>query len=159
RRFPRIIAGLNQPPIDPKRSGRQELAAWLTRPEHPLTSRVMVNRLWKWHFGEGLVRSPDNFGKLGDRPVNQPLLDWLAVQFVKRGWSIKAMHRLLMLSSTYQMSTAYDERAATFDPENRLHWRMNRRRLDAEEIRDAILAVSGSLDATMGGSLFQGANR
>ena len=159
RQFPRIIAGLNQRPIDPKRSGRQELADWLTRPDHPLTSRVMVNRIWKWHFGEGLVRSPDNFGKLGERPANQPFLDWLAGQFVKSGWSIKAMHRLIMLSSTYQMGTAYDERSATVDPENRLHWRMNRRRLDAEEIRDAILAVSGSLDRGIGGSLFQGANR
>ena len=97
----------------------------------------MVNRIWRGHFGEGLVRTPDNFGRLGERPDNQPLLDWLARRFVEAGWSIKAMHRLIMLSSTYQMSTAYDERAAQADPENRLLWRMNRRRLEAEAIRDA----------------------
>ncbi len=98
RRFPRILAGENQPPLESSRSGRLELAAWLTRPDHPLTARVMVNRLWLWHFGEGLVGSPDNFGGLGDRPVNLDLLDWLARRFVESGWSIKAMHRLIMLS-------------------------------------------------------------
>ena len=106
----------------------------------------MVNRLWLWHFGEGLVGSPDNFGRLGDRPVNLDLLDWLSRRFVASGWSIKAMHRLIMLSSTYQMSTRFDPAAARIDPENRLHWRMSRRRLEAEAIRDAILAVSGELD-------------
>ena len=153
RRFPRILAGENQPPLESSRSGRLELAAWLTRPDHPLTARVMVNRLWLWHFGEGLVGSPDNFGRLGDRPVNLDLLDWLARRFVASGWSIKAMHRLIMLSSTYQMSTRFDPAAAQIDPENRLHWRTSRRRLEAEAIRDAILAVSGELDRTMGGTL------
>ena len=111
----------------------------------------MVNRLWLWHFGDGLVGSPDNFGRLGDRPVNLDLLDWLARHFVASGWSIKAMHRLIMLSSTYQMSTRFDPAAARIDPENRLHWRTSRRRLEAEAIRDAILAVSGELDSTMTG--------
>ncbi len=103
----------------------------------------MVNRIWLGHFGEGLVRSPDNFGRLGQQPDNRPLLDWLARRFVESGWSIKTMHRLIVLSSAYQMSTAYDERSAAADPENRLLWRMNRRRLEAEEIRDALLTVSG----------------
>jgi hypothetical protein len=145
-------------PIAGRQSGRLELAEWLTQPEYSLTSRVMVNRIWRWHFGAGLVRTPDNFGRLGERPVNQPLLDWLAVRFVESGWSIKAMHRLIMLSSTYQMSTAYNERAARMDPENRLHWRMNRRRLEAEDLRDAVLAISGCLDPCMGGSLLEGKN-
>ena len=159
REFLHIISGDSQTPLDDQRSGRLELANWITRPDHPLTSRVMVNRIWQWHFGAGLVRSSDNFGRLGERPTNQPLLDWLARRFVERGWSVKAMHRLVMLSATYQMSTAYDERAAQADPENRLYWRMNRRRLEAEAIRDAILATSGQLDRTMGGSLFTGNNR
>ena len=153
RRFPRILAGADQRPIDATRSGRLELASWLARPDHPLTARVMVNRIWLGHFGDGLVRSPDNFGRLGDRPIHPELLDWLARRFVESGWSVKAMHRLIMLSSTYQMSTRYDAEAALADPENRLHWRMSRRRLEAEAIRDAILAVSGELDATMGGTL------
>jgi hypothetical protein len=159
RQFLRVIAGSGQTPIDNQRSGRLELAEWLTRPDHPLTARVMVNRIWRWHFGAGLVRTPDNFGKLGERPTHPALLDWLARRFVESGWSIKAMHRLIMLSATYQMSTAFNERAATLDPDNRLHWRMNRRRLEAEAIRDAILAISGQLDRNIGGSLFEGNNR
>ena len=123
RRFPRILAGENQPPLESSRSGRLELAAWLTRPDHPLTARVMVNRLWLWHMGEGLVGSPDNFGMLGDRPLNLDLLDWLARRFVESGWSLKAMHRLIMFSATYQMSTRFDPAAAQTDPENHLHWR------------------------------------
>jgi hypothetical protein len=145
--------------VDNQHSGRLQLAEWLTRPDHPLTSRVLVNRVWRWHFGEGLVRSTDNFGKLGDQPSHPELLDWLAVRFVEDGWSLKALHRLILLSNTYQMSTTYDERAARADPENRLHWRHPRRRLDAEELRDGILAVSGKLDLTMSGSLYSGANR
>ncbi len=159
RRFPRILAGEQVAPIGDDRSGRLELARWMTEPDHPLTSRVMVNRLWQWHFGEGLVRTPDNFGRLGERPTHPQLLDWLAVQFVESGWSIKAMHRLIMLSATYQMSTAYDADAAAQDAENRLWWRRNRRRLEAEAIRDAILAVAGNLDLTMGGSLLPTENR
>jgi hypothetical protein len=113
----------------------------------------MVNRIWQGHFGEGLVRTVDNFGRLGQRPDNQPLVDWLALRFVESGWSIKAMHRAIVLSSTYQMSCRHNHRAADIDPENRLLWRMNRRRLDAEEIRDGLLAASGRLDESTGGSL------
>ncbi len=159
RRFPRILAGEQTAPIGDDRSGRLELARWMTQPDHPLTSRVMANRLWQWHFGEGLVRTPDNFGQLGERPTHPQLLDWLSVQFVQSGWSVKAMHRLIMLSATYQMSTAYDADSAAQDPENRLWWRRNRRRLEAEAIRDAILAVTGNLDLTMGGSLLPTQNR
>ena len=153
RRFPRILAGEKQTPIGNQESGRRELAAWLASADHPLTARVMVNRIWKWHFGHGIVRSPDNFGRLGEPPDNQLLLDWLAIQFVESGWSIKTMNRLIMLSSAYQMSTALDPYAAQIDPENRLLWRMNRARMEAEAIRDSLLATSAQLDLTMGGSL------
>jgi hypothetical protein len=159
RRFLQIIAGEDQSPIDNQRSGRLELARWLGSPDHPLTARVMVNRIWLWHFGEGLIRSPDNIGRLGERPTHPQLLDWLAVRFVEEGWSIKAMHRLIMLSATYQMSTAYQAKPAESDPDNRLLWRMNRRRLEAEAVRDAIIAIAGNLDLTMGGSLLPTENR
>lgn len=155
RRFPRVIAGENQTPLPADRSGRLELARWLTAPSHPLTSRVMANRVWRWHFGEGIVRSTDNFGRLGERPSHPALLDWLARRFVAGGWSIKSLHRTIMLSSTYRMSTAYSAEAAAIDPENRLLWRMNRRRLEAEAVRDAILAASGSLDRALGGRLLK----
>jgi cytochrome c553 len=153
RRFLSVIEGENQQPIGPQSSGRLQLAEWLTRPGHPLTSRVMVNRLWRWHFGRGIVPSTDNFGRLGEPPTNQPLLDWLAVRFVSGGWSIKRMHRDIMLSNAYQMSSESDARALEIDPENRLLWRANRRRLEAEAIRDAIMAVSGDLKFAEGGSL------
>ena len=129
-----------------------QFAHWLAQPDHPLTARVMVNRLWRWHFGRGIVRSVDNFGKLGERPTNQPLLDWLAVEFMRSGWSIKDMQRLIMQSSAYRMSTQFDERAAAVDPENLLYWRFERRRLEAEEVRDALLAISGRLDLALGGT-------
>jgi hypothetical protein len=144
----------------------------LTRPENPLTGRVMVNRIWRWHFGHGIVRTVDNFGTLGELPDNQPLLDWLTHQFMlpppsgsgaggaeARPWSIKSMHRLIMLSSTYQMSATPNAKAAEIDPENRLHGHAEVRRLEAEAIRDALLAVSGTLDRTVGGSLLQVKNR
>ncbi|HTI50987.1 MAG TPA: DUF1553 domain-containing protein, partial [Planctomycetaceae bacterium] len=159
RRFPRVLAGEQQPVLDSSQSGRLQFARWLTSPENPLTSRVIANRLWLWHFGEGLVRSPDNFGRLGERPTHPALLDHLAGELVRHGWSLKALHRRIMLSATYQMSTKFDERAAAADPENRLWWRMNRRRLEAEAIRDSILAVAGTIDLTMGGSLLPTANR
>ena len=152
RRFPRIVAGEDQPSLGDDRSGRRELAEWLTRADHPLTARVMANRLWLWHFGQGIVRSPDNFGRLGERPTHPELLDWLARRFVESGWSMKAMHRTIMLSSTYQMGADYDPAAALADPDNRLRWRFDRRRLEAEAIRDAMLAVSGELDPAMGGT-------
>jgi hypothetical protein len=160
RIFPRILAGEHQVPVPPGRSGRLELAEWLTRRENPLTARVIVNRVWQHHFGEGLVRTPDNFGKLGDRPSHPELLDWLADRFTAPasephgcGWSLKRLHRLILTTQAYRMSTAYDARAARADPDNRLLWRFHRRRLEVEAIRDGILAVSGTLDRTMGGSL------
>ncbi|MBI1355102.1 MAG: DUF1549 domain-containing protein [Acidobacteria bacterium] len=153
RRFLTAIAGDAQPPLPEAESGRLQLARWMTRPDHPLTSRVIANRFWRWHFGRGIVSSTDNFGRLGQKPVNQPLLDWLALRFVEDGWSMKAMHRRIMLSSAYQMSSRYDERAAEIDPENDLLWRMRRQRLDAEPMRDAIVSFSDDLDLEMGGSI------
>ena len=155
RRFLRAVSRDEPEPIGSEESGRLQLARWLTRDDHPLTNRVMVNRMWRWHFGQGIVGSTDNFGKLGDRPTNQPLLDWLASHFVKSGWSMKQMHRVMVLSNTYRMSTTFNAKAATTDPENKLLWRMPRRRLEAESIRDAIMAVSGDLDFATGGTLLE----
>jgi hypothetical protein len=134
-------------------SGRLEFANWLTSKDHPLTSRVMVNRIWRWHFGRGIVSSVDNFGRLGDKPSHPELLDWLALRFVDSGWSIKAMHRMILLSNTYQMGSDYDAKAFEIDPENILLWRMPRRRLEAEAIRDALISSAGALDYQMGGSM------
>jgi hypothetical protein len=159
RGFPEIISGPSPPSIDAEQSGRRQLAEWLAAPDHPLTSRVLVNRVWRWHFGEGLVRSPDNFGLLGERPTHPELLDWLARRFVEDGWSIKALHRRIMLSSTYRMGTSAAVEADSIDPENRLWRRFNRRRLEAEEVRDALLAASGQLDLTQGGSLLKSKDR
>lgn len=159
RHVPAALAKTYAPSFDATKSGRLELANWLTRPDHPLTSRVMVNRIWRWHFGNGLVRSTDNFGMLGELPGDPSLLDWLATRFVEVRWSIKAMHRLIMLSSTYQMSANADPKTREADPENRLHGRANVRRLEAEAIRDAILAVSGALDKSQGGSMLHVKNR
>ncbi len=153
RGLPRVLAGGVPPSITGQQSGRLELAQWLTRADHPLTGRVMVNRIWRWHFGQGLVATTDNFGHLGSAPSHPQMLDWLAVQFVENGWSIKELHRTIMLSATYQMSAAYDAQAAEHDPENTLLWRANRKRLEAEAIRDALLMVSGQLDEQMGGSI------
>ncbi len=140
-------------------SGRLELANWLTHSAHPLTARVLVNRIWAWHFGQGLVRSVDNFGTLGELPENPALLDWLANQFVESGWSMKAMHRLILLSATYQASAQADATAMRIDPENRFLSHFSVRRLDAEVLRDAMLAVAGNLDTTRGGSLLHVKNR
>lgn len=159
RHVPVALAGAHTPSFDAKTSGRLELANWLTRADHPLTSRVMVNRIWRWHFGNGIVRSTDNFGTLGETPTNQRLLDWLATRFVEERWSIKAMHRLIMLSSTYQMSAHADRKTKEADPDNRFHGRANVRRLEAEAIRDAILAVGGALDKSPGGSMLHVKNR
>jgi hypothetical protein len=132
-------------------SGRLELARAIASPENPLTARVMVNRVWERHFGRGLVATPSNFGRLGERPSHPELLDHLASRFVAAGWSIKALHRAIMLSATYQLDSVSDGRAAAVDPENSLLWRANRRRLEVEAWRDAMLAVSGELDTTVGG--------
>ncbi|MEZ6049259.1 MAG: PSD1 and planctomycete cytochrome C domain-containing protein [Planctomycetaceae bacterium] len=150
RGFPGVIEISNSFDIPKDESGRLELAEWLTHPEHPLTARVMVNRLWRWHFGEGIVPSPDNFGLQGTPPTHPALLDWLAVTFQEKGYSLKEMHRLMMLSNTYQLSSSYDEQNAERDPGNAWFWRYHARRIEAESIRDAILAVSGTLDRTMG---------
>ena len=138
--------------IEGERSGRLELARWITDPGHPLTARVIVNRVWRWHFGRGLVRTADNFGKLGEAATNQPLLDWLALRLIDDGWSIKSLHRRVLLSATYRMGPDHDENARRRDPENLLRWRFAQRRLEAEAIRDSLLAVSGLLDLQMGGA-------
>ncbi len=159
RAVPRVFGSHAVPTLREHSSGRRELAEWLTQPDHPLTARVMANRIWLWHFGEGLVRTPDNFGALGSLPTNQALLDWLALRFVESGWSIKEMHRLIMLSATYRMSTRYDPVAVARDPGNKLWWRYPRRRLQAEEIRDSLLFLGGSLDMAMHGQLLPNKER
>ncbi len=159
RRFPKVLELDSTPVVPSESSGRLELAQWLTDPRHPLTARVLVNRVWQHHFGHGLVRTPDHFGNLGERPTHPELLDWLATRFVKSGWSIKSLHRLILCSSAWQQSTAWNPKAAQQDPENRLLWRMNRRRLEAEPLRDALLSVGGLLDEEMQGSLLPTKNR
>ncbi len=152
-----VILRLSAPAPEVKtKSGRLELANWIVDPRNPLPSRVMVNRIWQGHFGDGIVRTPDNFGRLGDRPSNPELLDYLAKTFIDNGWSIKKMHRMIMLSRTYQMSAAFDEATKSKDPENRLISHYPRQRLSIEEIRDAYLAMGGDLDLTMGGTLDPG---
>jgi hypothetical protein len=132
-------------------SGRRELARWLTSSENPLTARVIVNRVWMHHFGEGLVRTPNNFGALGEPPTHPELLDWLAVEFIKSGWSLKGLHRLIMSSAAWQQSSVAPVATLTADAENRLLGRQNRRRLESEAIRDALLDAAGKLDFTAGG--------
>ena len=136
-----------------KQSGRLELARWIASAENPLTSRVIVNRLWRWHFGRGIVPTPDNFGGLGERPTHPALLDHLAHKFVESGWSVKAMHRLMMNSAIYRQSTQADPALSKDDPENKLFARWQRRRVESEVIRDSILMKSNRLDPTVGGSM------
>jgi len=130
---------------------RRGFAEWLVQKDNPLTARVMVNRLWQHHFGEGIVRTPSSFGKMGEAPSHPELLDWLAVEFVDRGWSMKAMHRLMLTSQAYQMASTDTSANYAIDPENRMFWRMPRVRLEAEVIRDHIMATSGTLNLTVGG--------
>ena len=134
-----------------KGSGRLELAEAIVDPGNPLTARVFVNRVWQHHFGEGLVKTVSNFGLMGDRPSHPELLDYLASEFIATNWSIKQLHRTIMLSSTYQLSTAHSEKSNEIDGANRLLWRANRQRLDAESMRDTLLSVTGELDRTQGG--------
>ena len=139
---------------------RLAFAQWLVSPEHPLTARVIVNRIWQGHFGAGLVATPDNFGTSGAPPSHPELLDYLAVDFMKNGWSAKRLHKLIMTSTAYRQSALQGsqpwlEHARTIDPDNALLWRMNLRRLDAETLRDSVIAVSGKLDTTMGGPPIQ----
>ncbi len=128
------------------KSGRLELAEWIASPENPLTARVMVNRVWHWMFGRGLVRTVDDFGHAGEPPTHPELLDYLATRFVEENWSIKALIREIALSRTWQLASTYDERNFAIDPDNQFLWRMNKRRLESEAIRDAMLAVSGQLE-------------
>ncbi len=139
------------PPTATSSYRRRGYAEWLVSPDNPLTARVMVNRLWQHHFGEGIVRTPSNFGKMGESPSHPELLDYLATEFMGKGWSLKGMHRLMLTSAAYQMSTVDIPANMNIDPENRLFWRMPRVRLEAEIIRDTILATAGSLDRTIGG--------
>jgi hypothetical protein len=132
-------------------SGRRQLAEWLTRPENPLTARVMVNRIWQHHFGRGMVATPSNFGLRGAPPTHPELLDFLSARFIEGGWSIKAMHRLILTSKTWGLSSQDDERNRTIDTGNEFLWRADRRRLDAEALRDSLLAVSGQLDLSRPG--------
>ena len=147
---PRVVkAGYEIPATATGR--RAALAEWLADPNNPLTARVMANRIWQFRIGQGIVRTPNDFGVMGDRPSNKALLDWLAAEFVSQGWSVKAMDRLIVLSSVYQQAAVPDKDRATLDPDNRLLWRMNRKRMEGETIRDAVLAVTGSLNPELGG--------
>jgi hypothetical protein len=151
--FPAVLCS-SEPDVQPlpRSSGRRtSLAAWLTRPDHPLTTRVVVNRLWQEHFGRGLVATPSDFGVMGEAPSHPELLDRLALELIERGWSLKAIHRLIVTSATYRQSSKRLEAEAQADPDNRLLWRHGRRRLDGEAIRDALLAVSGHLNQAIGG--------
>jgi hypothetical protein len=150
RRFLQVLAGENQPPIG-SGSGRLELAEKIAGPDNPLTARVMVNRIWKHHFGYGLVRSTDNFGRTGDLPTHPELLDYLAARFVESGWSVKALHRMIVLSNAYQMSSGENAAAAKIDPQDKLLHHFPVQRLEAEAIRDSILAVSGALNPALFG--------
>lgn len=162
RGFPAVMLdSKGQPPLPDNQSGRLEFARWMASDQHPLTSRVYANRVWRWHFGRGMVASTENFGIQGDPPSHPELLDWLARYFMENGWSTKALHRLILNSNTYQMASHHpDESAASAaDPENKLLLKFPLMRLDAEQIRDSILAVSGRLDASLGGKTVPLRNR
>ena len=150
RRFIEILGG-DTLPAGSTSSGRLELAQWLTRPSNPLIARVIVNRVWQWHFGRGLVPTPSDFGMRGEAPSHPELLDWLSSKFMESGWSIKALHRLIMQSKTYQLASDDDPANLKIDPANRWLWRFARQPLDAESVRDAMLAISGRLDRTIPG--------
>ena len=156
---PPVLRGPRVPQFTDKESGRRELAEWLVDPRHPLTARVFVNRVWRWHFGKGLTRTTDNFGLLGEAPSHPQLLDWLSRRFIADDWSAKSLHRLILMSGTYQQASSHSGETLSRDPENRLFSRADVRRLEAEAVRDALLATSGQLDATMRGSLLKLKNR
>jgi hypothetical protein len=146
RGYVRVLTDAKSPEVNVKQSGRFQLAAWMTSKSNPLTARVAVNRAWYHLFGRGIVATVDNFGALGEPPTNQVLLDYLAVKFMESGWSTKSLIREIMLSRAYQLSSDHSNANYAADPDNKLVWRMNRRRLDAEAIRDSVLYVSGALD-------------
>lgn len=150
RRFLEVLSSPDRRPFQTG-SGRLELALAIVNPENPLTARVMVNRVWLHHFGNGLVRTPSDYGLRGEAPTHPELLDYLASQFMANGWSIKTLHRTIMLSETYQQQSQSHTDGESKDPENRWLWRMNRRRLDWESLRDSLLTVSGQIDSKMGG--------
>lgn len=150
RRFLEVFGGERVPEMNGG-SGRLQLARWVSDSGNPLTARVMVNRIWQWHFGEGLVRTPSDFGSRGDAPSHPELLDWLAAELIENNWSLKHMHRIIMASRTYQLSSRDSKAGLSIDPSNVLLWRYSRRPLDAEAMRDAMLAVSGNLDRTASG--------
>ncbi len=155
--FLSCVTGISVPAVIPFAGGsngrRLALAEWIGSEKNPFTARVMVNRIWQKHWGEGLVRTPSDFGKNGDTPSHPELLDWLAAEFVSKGWSAKAMHRLMLTSATYRQASRHAEQKeyAAKDTTNRLLWRMNWQRLDAEALRDSILSISGRLNPSMGG--------
>jgi hypothetical protein len=138
----------------PEQARRIALAAWVTSPQNPLTARVIVNRLWQHHFGHGIVDTPSDFGHMGARPTDPQLLDWLASRLVEGGWRLKPIQRLIVLSATYRQASGFNPAAATVDASSALLWRFPPQRLEAEEIRDAILCVSGKLDLRAGGPGF-----
>jgi hypothetical protein len=150
RRFLRVLAAADRPAFK-NGSGRLEMARAIADPKNPLTARVLVNRAWLWHFGKGLVNTPSDFGLRSDPPSHPDLLDYLATEFVASGWSLKTLHRRIMLSSTYQQTSDPRTDGGDRDPDNRLVWRFNRQRLDFESMRDSLLAVSGALDSALGG--------
>ncbi|HZF00215.1 MAG TPA: PSD1 and planctomycete cytochrome C domain-containing protein [Planctomycetota bacterium] len=150
RRFIEVLGG-QELLSDSKGSGRHQLADWIADSANPLTARVMANRVWQHHFGKGIVQTPSDFGRQGRAPTHPELLDWLARRFVERGWSVKELHRAILASHAYRMSCRDDEAAAMADPNDDLLWKFRRSRLEAESIRDALLAVSGTLDRKMGG--------
>ncbi len=152
--FPAILVDAPPPPPTPtaKSTGRRrQLAAWLTRPDHPLTARVWVNRIWQHHFGDGLVGSENDFGVMGEMPTHPELLDWLASELVAGGWRLKPLHRLIVLSNTYQMSSDVRPAVAARDPADDLLWRYPARRLEAEAVRDCVLETAGTLNRERGG--------
>lgn len=162
RNFPQVMRASHESPIlSRKHSGRLEFARWLTSPTHPLTARVFANRIWAWHFGTGIVASTENFGTLGDRPSNPELLDYLARRLIESGWSLKEMHRLILLSNTYQMSAIHPSSAiaTNADPENRWLWKFPYRRMDAEQMRDSMLLATGQLDLRLSGKSIPLRNR
>ena len=143
------------PPDAPEGERRVKLAEWLASPDHPLTARVLVNRVWHYHFGRGIVATPNDFGFNGERPSHPELLDWLASQFIAHGWSVKKLHKLLVTSATYQQGSAFNAKAADVDADDRYLWRFAPRRLEGEAVRDAMLAVSGQLNPQVGGPSFR----
>jgi hypothetical protein len=151
RGFLQILGG-QKVPADYKGSGRELLAQWIAGDKNPLTARVFVNRVWMWHFGRGLVNSPNDFGSRGEKPSHPELLDYLTARFIEDGWSLKKLQKRILLTRAYRSASGADEANAAKDPNNQFYWRFDRRRLNAEEVRDSLLAIGGELDPTPGGA-------